>query len=161
MSARDVEIVTISDRPDLVPIVVEWLWTTFWQQLGYSRQETYDIIASGTSKLGPPQTFVLLVDGMPVGTASLVDQDLDEHPELTPWLADVFVVPEARGFGYVGHLIAAVEAACQDASIATIWLHTHTAERIYARAGWQAIEYFDRRGHRTALMQRHFLSAKM
>jgi GNAT superfamily N-acetyltransferase len=154
LTASEIYIVKIADRPDLVSLVAEWLWASFWQQLGYSYWETYDVIAAGTARLGPPQTFVLLIDDKPLGTASLAAQDLDERPELTPWLADVFVVPEARGFGYVSQLITAVEEVCREASITTLWLHTHTAERIYARLGWTTVEYFDRRGQRTALMQR-------
>lgn len=158
MIAPKLRVAKIADRPDLIPVVAEWLWASFWQQLGYSYRETEDVVASGIARLGAPQTFVLLVNGDPVGTASLAAQDLDERADLTPWLADVFVVPEARGFGYVSHLITAVEEACRDAAIATLWLHTHTAERIYARLGWTTVEYFDRRGHRSALMQRQLTS---
>jgi hypothetical protein len=47
-----------------------------------------------------PRTFILLADGEPVGTASLAAHDLDERPDLTPWLAGVFVDPHTRGQGY-------------------------------------------------------------
>jgi len=77
-------VVKIADRPDLIPVVAEWLWASFWQQLGYNYRETHDVIASGIARLGAPQTFVLLVDGDPVGTASLAAQDLDARPDLTP-----------------------------------------------------------------------------
>jgi GNAT superfamily N-acetyltransferase len=56
-----------------------------------------------------PRTLVLLVEDEPVGTASLAAHDLDERPDLTPWLTGVFVAPHARGQGYAAELIAAVE----------------------------------------------------
>ncbi|MCB8879603.1 GNAT family N-acetyltransferase [Acidisoma cellulosilytica] len=157
MPATPISILPISDRPDLIPLITDWLWTAFWQDLGQDRAQTRDYVASGVSASGPPQTFVLLVDGSPVGTATLAVHDLAERPDLTPWLADVFVLPEARGFGYVGHLMDAVETACRDAGIATLWLYTHTAERIYAKRGWETVAYFERGGQTNALMRRDLL----
>jgi N-acetylglutamate synthase-like GNAT family acetyltransferase len=97
---------------------------------------------------------VLLLDGKPAGMASLVAADLDQRPDLTPWLAGVYVVPEARGQGHVAHLIEAVENAGRAAGIATLWLYTRRSERVYERAGWRTVEYFDRREKRYALMRR-------
>jgi len=155
---RDKQIVRIADRPDLVPTVAGWLWHEWWRDAGETLQATRDAIAASVSCSGPPQTFVLLADEEPVGTASLVAHDLDERPDLTPWLAGVFVVPEARGRGYVVHLIRSVEDACVRAGIATVWLYTAGAERIYARAGWQTVEFVQRQCRRPAALMRRDLS---
>ena len=105
-----------------------------------------------------PQCFVLLRDGQPIGTASLASEDLDERPDLTPWLAGVYVIPAQRRQGYAAHLIAAMEAACRSASIPTLWLYTSTAERVYARAGWQHAGIIERRDKPpTTLMRRDFV----
>ncbi len=101
-----------------------------------------------------PRSFILLLDDVPVGTASLAASDLDTRPDLTPWLAGVFVVPMARGKGLVGHLIAAVEREARDQGFATFWLYTRTAEKIYRRLGWTTTEYFDRDDKQYALMRR-------
>jgi hypothetical protein len=106
----------------------------------------------------PPQTFVLLVDDRPIGTASLVSHDLDERPNLTPWLAGVFVIPEARGRGHVIHLIQAVEVACRFAGCGAVWLHTANAERVYARAGWHTVEAIQRQGRRPVTLMRRDLT---
>jgi GNAT superfamily N-acetyltransferase len=152
-------IVRIADRPDLVPTVAQWLWHEWWRDVGHTLEATRDAVAASVSPLGPPQTFVLLVDDEPVGTASLVAHDLEERPDLTPWLADVFVIPEARGRGHVIHLIQAVEAACRSAGIGTVWLYTAGAERVYARAGWRTVEAIQRQGRRpVTLMRRHLTS---
>jgi predicted GNAT family acetyltransferase len=104
-----------------------------------------------------PQSFVLLVDDEPVGTASITAHDLEERPDLTPWLAGVFVVPEARGQGYACQLVAAVEEEARRASISTLWLYTNTAERIYARVGWRTVETILHDGKPHALMRRDLL----
>jgi GNAT superfamily N-acetyltransferase len=101
-----------------------------------------------------PRTFVLLVDDRPVGTASLAEQDLEERPDLTPWLAGVFVEPESRGRGLAAELIAAVEGECRKMAIPMLWLYTRTAEKVYIRAGWRTVETVAHNGKPYALMRR-------
>ena len=60
---------------------------------------------------GPEETFVLLDQGRPVGTASLAHTDLAARPDLTPWLAEVLVEPGSRGRGDATALVRRVEPA--------------------------------------------------
>ena len=144
----ELRIVTVADRPDLVPTVADW----------FTREQIRQAIADAQRPSGMPQCFVLLNDEQPIGTASLVTADLDERPDLTPWLAGVYVVPAHRGRGHVAHLIAAVEAACRSTSILTLWLYTNTAERLYARAGWREVGIVERRGKRPVTLMRRDLA---
>ena len=77
------EIVRIAERPDLVPMVAQWLWDEWHLDAGDSFRVA-DAAAASVSPSGPPHTFVLLVDNRPVGTANEVLHDLDERPNLTP-----------------------------------------------------------------------------
>ena len=147
-------IVAIADRPDLIDVVTGWLWHEFWRHDGYSLAETRRAVAASTARSGPPQAFVLLARGQPVGTASLVIDDLDERPGLTPWLAGVFVLPEARGRGYAARLVEAVEAAARAASIGTAWLYTNTAAGLYSRLGWRPVEVVPRQGKPSVTVMR-------
>jgi GNAT superfamily N-acetyltransferase len=81
-----------------------------------------------------PRTFVLLRDDEPAGTASLAEQDLESRPDLSPWLAGVFVEPAARGQSLAGRLVAAVEDECRRMRIGSMSLYTRSAERVYSRA---------------------------
>lgn len=137
--------------------MAEWLHEAFYREGGFTYEQTLAEISRPTAAIGPTQYFVLLRDGEPIGTATLDDADLDERPDLTPWLANVVVTPAARGQGYVRTLIWAVEAACRAADMATLWLHTHTAERIYERAGWVAVEAVERAGKPEVTLMRRDL----
>jgi len=151
-------VTTIARRPDLLPVIADWLWREWWQRSGHSLEQTQAIYAAGCAEVGVPQTFVLLAGETPIGTASLARTDLEERPDLTPWLAGVFVVPEARGRGRVRHLLAAFDEACRAASIGTAWLYTSNAERVYLRGGWHIAETVQRQGKRpTTLMRRDFI----
>ncbi len=80
----------------------------------------------------PEETFVLFEGDIPVATASLARHDLDSRPDLTPWLAGVFVEPAFRQRGYAIVLVRYVEARAMVASVPTLWLNTWTAEPLYA-----------------------------
>ena len=150
----DTRIIGIADRPDLAPLLAGWLWEAFWRHDGHTLAEVEAVLAAGTIMRGPPQTFILLLDGVPSGTASLAAQDLDSRPDLTPWLAGVYVVPEARGQGLAQMLVGAVEDAARASGTRTLWLYTRRAERVYLRGGWQTVEYFQRHDAPHALMRR-------
>ena len=147
-------IVTNTERPDLVPVTARWRWEAFQQGQGRSLAEVTAAEAVGAASASLPRTFVLLVDGEPVGMASLAAHDLDTRPDLTPWLAGVFVAPHARGRGHAVRLVAAVEAEAVARGIPTLWLYTRSAEGLYARIGWRTVEMVSYREKVYALMQR-------
>ena len=149
------QLVTIVERPDLAAIIAPWLWDEFWRDDSYSLQQVHERVAGSVARYGPPQCFVLLDNGAAIGTAGLAFQDLDERPDLSPWLAGVFVVPEARNRGHGTRLVATVEAACRSAGIDSLWLYTGTAERLYARIGWREVGIVERQDKPpVTLMQR-------
>ncbi|MDJ0386773.1 GNAT family N-acetyltransferase [Roseomonas sp. E05] len=149
-----IEITTIAERPDLAPLVAGWLWEAFWREAGHGLAETRAAVEASVARSGPPQAFVLLAGGEPVATASLVAGDLAAFPELTPWLAGLFVLPAVRGQGHARRLIARVEAAARQAGSAAIWLYTGDAEGLYARAGWDVVERLPHGAGTLALMRR-------
>jgi hypothetical protein len=44
-------------------LFADWLWHEWWQDAGDSPEAIHNAIAASVSLSGPPQTFVLLVDG--------------------------------------------------------------------------------------------------
>ncbi|OAS21770.1 GNAT family N-acetyltransferase [Methylobacterium platani] len=152
-------IVTTTDRPDLAPLTARWRWEAFARGQGRSLAEVTASEAATAAGPGPmPRTCVLLVDGAPVGMASLAARDLDPRPDLTPWLAGVYVAPEARGRGHAVRLVAAVEAQAAALGVATLWLYTRSAEGLYARIGWRTVEAFPYRERMYALMRRDLVA---
>jgi len=146
--------VTTSAQPDLVPQVVDWLREEFWHAGSPSREQ--QIAAMLAQPDQSEETFVLVVDNVPVGTASLVNHDLSSRPDLTPWLASVLVLPPFRGKGYSAALVRRVEEAAI-LSTTTLWLYTWSAEPVYAKLGWQRVgpSRDEARGIDVVLMKRN------
>ncbi|WP_158922270.1 GNAT family N-acetyltransferase [Acidisphaera sp. S103] len=146
-------IVTISDRPDLAPLVARWRVEAFFNHPGgYTVEEMTALILEPPR--GPKETFVLFDHGRPAGTAALIRSDLDSRPDLTPWLAGLFVEPAFRRRGHATQLIRKVEAFARASAVPVLWLYTSTAETLYARLGWQRVGTEDERGEQVVLMRR-------
>ncbi|MBR0645587.1 GNAT family N-acetyltransferase [Plastoroseomonas hellenica] len=146
-------ILTVSERPDLAPIVARWRVEAFFDYPGGWTVETMTAAILAPPD-GPEETFVLFDQDRPVGTAGLVREDLETRPDLTPWLAAVFVEPACRGRGYASALVRQVEAFARAASVPVLWLYTRAAEPLYARLGWQRVGLERDGNHDVVLMRR-------
>ena len=143
----------VSERPELAPVVAQWRVDTFFQEPGgYTVEEMTALILA--PPIGPEETFVLFDHDQPVGTAGLVHADLDTRPDLTPWLAGVFVQPAFRGRGYATALVKRAEAFAAAAFVPVLWLYTLTAEPFYERLGWRRAGIERENGHAVVLMKR-------
>ncbi len=131
-------IVAVSGEPELAPVVARWLVGEFFDYPGGMTVPamTHMIL---TPRQPFAECFVLLEDGEPAGTASLATEDLEARPDLTPWLAGVFVRPQSRGRGYARALVRAVEGHARGHGISTLWLYTGGAAPLYAGLGWRAM----------------------
>jgi GNAT superfamily N-acetyltransferase len=149
-----VTVVSTYDRPDLVPAVAQLCWEEFWRDRGRTMEEAIALVGTTVTPFQLPRTFVALEEDVAVGTASLVARDLEERPDLTPWIAAVVVAPHARGRGHASALVRAVEEEALGRGVSALWLYTRSAETLYARLGWRTIEAVEHRGKVYALMRR-------
>src|SRR5204863_6489616 len=87
----------LADRPEFIPTLARW----HFQEWAYLRSG--DSVEARITRLQGycargeiPFTVVAVSDGELLGSASLVNHDMDDRPELSPWLAGVFVRPACR-----------------------------------------------------------------
>ena len=135
-----IEVVHLTDRPDLAALAARWTWDAYWRDAGYTLDDVHARISAGTARSGTPQTFFALVDDTPAATASFSATDMPERPELTPWLAGVYTDPAFRGHGLATLLVRRVERAARDAGHSQMWLYTRKAEGLYRTLGWVTVE---------------------
>lgn len=139
----------LADHPDLVPILAEWHHRQ-WSYLAHAatlNQRIARLRQHGRGAL--PTSFVALLDGAPVGSAALVDNDMTDQSALTPWLANVYVVPEARRHGIGAALVRRAAQEAYALGYHDLYLYTEDQTHFYAQLGWQTV---DRRRYRGYLM---------
>ena len=143
----------LADHPEHVETLARWHceedgrlgdreWLDFW-----SRQ-----LRSECGRARIPVAFVALDGDAPVGHVSLVEHNMDSHPELSPWLAGTLVHPAHRGKGIGTELVRhAVERAAV-LGVVRLFLYTERARRLYENLGWTHLHDETYEGERVAVM---------
>jgi GNAT superfamily N-acetyltransferase len=116
-------------------MVAKWIYDTFPHEFETTTFEEWLAVMNHPERV----TFVALENGRAIGTASLDFEDLPPKPDLTPWLASVYVLPDYRSQGIGEKLIAAVEREAVDKGFKHIYLHTSNRADFYAKRGWQIL----------------------
>ena len=75
-----------------------------------------------------------------LGGALLIDSDMKARPELTPWLAGVYVKVEERGRGIASRLVKRIVEEAEALGVPELYLYTDAAQSLYARLGWEVVE---------------------
>lgn len=148
-----IEILWLNERMLHCAELAQWIHAQFpyefrEQALGNWQAE----LASGQLD-GSWQSLIAVEGEHLLGSASLARDDLPSRPELSPWLACVYVRPECRGQGLAERLIEAICARARDLGHDRLYLHTHDRADYYARRGWQALEDFQAYGKSHRLME--------
>ncbi|WP_017446023.1 GNAT family N-acetyltransferase [Gayadomonas joobiniege] len=83
-----------------------------------------------------PSTWVCLLNEFPIGSASLIVNDMDSHPELSPWLASVYVHPQYRNQGIGSTLVKHLMVQAKRRGLTDLYLFTPDAEAFYLKLDW-------------------------
>ena len=154
-----ITIETLSDRPDLIDLTTRWAWNEWGLKSGRSLASDLERAQALVDAAGFEKTFILLEDDIPAAMASLVRADLDERPDLTPWLAGVYVNPPYRGRGHAVRVVSQVEQAAIAEAVGALWLYTSTAPGLYRKLGWNDHEQIDRPSGRSIIMHKSLTAA--
>ena len=86
-----------------------------------------------------PSTLVGTCGGELVGSAALVNCDMDSHPELSPWLASVYVDARWRQRGIGRELVYAVMSLARSGGYKQLYLFTDDQHGFYEQLGWSEL----------------------
>lgn len=135
-------LVWLVHHPQHSDIFAAWIHRQFHYE--YAEQPLPDWqreFAAGQTN-GDWKCLIALDGDQLLGGAALAKADLAHRPELGPWLACVFVSPEARGQGLAERLIAGICEEAKANGVARIYLHTQDQSAYYAKRGWEVLEGF-------------------
>ena len=151
----------LGDRPEFIPPLARW----HYQEWAYLRPG--DSVEARVARLEGwcgrgeiPLTLVATSDGELLGSASLVEHDMDNRPELSPWLAGVFVRPERRRQGIGAALVRRIMEEAKALEISKLYLYTVNSTSFYVDLGWSLMEHAVYRGKEVSIMSYSSTTAK-
>jgi GNAT superfamily N-acetyltransferase len=155
----------LADYPEYVSTVAAWVHGQ-WGHLVPARTlaQVEAKFRTHLNRARAPLTLLALQEDAargsrtPAGTASIYLQDMATRPELTPWMAAVYVAPEFRGQGIGSQLVQAIEAQARTLGIARLYLYTPDQEHLYARLGWVTQEHTTHYGEAVVIMTRELIA---
>jgi len=146
------QVLDLKDAPRYIQRLAEWHHHE-WASLNPDRTLAQRIayMQSYLSNELVPSTFIAKGNGL-MGSAAIVANDMETKPELTPWLASVFVAPECRNQGIGSRLVTHVMQQARAAAISRLFLFTPDRVSFYRRLGWQILNEENYRGHNVTVM---------
>lgn len=123
--------------PQHASCVTEWLWRAFgadalpWAFFA-------SIVEHSQTQGALPITFVAVEGERLLGTVGLWRCDLISRQDLYPWMAALYVAPEARGQGLAGKLQQHVIGYARAQGYTELFLYSACRD-FYERFGWQYI----------------------
>ncbi|SFS77500.1 GNAT family N-acetyltransferase [Paenibacillus sp. BC26] len=88
-----------------------------------------------------PLALVAIEDSLPVGSVSLIENELYSHSHLSPWVATLFVSSHYRGKGIGLRLMQEIElVASKSLGFKRLFLYTDSAAEYYRKINWQVVE---------------------
>ena len=100
----------LRDRPEFADTLADRAWHPWWTESGMTLAEYRSHLDSMLAGQGIPLGFVAHDGERYVGSALLIDSDLEARPQLTPWIAALWVEPQHRRQGVAASLIDAARA---------------------------------------------------
>ncbi|HEY5129424.1 MAG TPA: GNAT family N-acetyltransferase [Bradyrhizobium sp.] len=135
---------TISDLrqcPEFFDIVAERIWQAWWKADGHPLDYISGRLSENLSDTPIPFALVAHDGDSFLGTTSVIAADLAERPQLTPWVAAVWVDPAARRRGVGAALVDRAVRDCFALGVGRAYLCARPQRSgFYQALGWSAIE---------------------
>ena len=154
----DLHLTLLADHPEDLPAVARWQYGE-WGYLdeGDSVARREERLRGHLHRDRLPLTVVARLDagsgGRLVGSADLVETELPEHVDLSPWLSAVYVDEAHRGQGVGTALTRFATDKAAELGHRPLYLCTWNRRGFYERLGWEVVRSFRSRGAEVFVMR--------
>jgi GNAT superfamily N-acetyltransferase len=107
VNANDYVVSNLRQRPQFADTIADRGWNAWWVESGAPLPDYRAHLDPMVQGAGIPSGFVAHTGTRYLGSSLLIECDHDLRPNLTPWIAALWVEPEARRSGIARDLITA------------------------------------------------------
>jgi GNAT superfamily N-acetyltransferase len=131
----------LRQRPEFFDTVADRIWRASWKEIGYPLGYITGRLNENLNAEPLPIALVAHKGTEFLGTASVIASDLEQRPQLTPWVAALWVEPHVRSRGVGAALVRRAARDCFALGHARVYLCARPAlTGFYQRLGWIPIE---------------------
>lgn len=153
------KLISLVDSQQHLPQLARWFHAE-WAYLhpGHTLQDRIQELSTYLRRDLLPECYVMEdAKGNLIGSASIVNCDMDTREDLFPWLASVYVDPLRRKEGLGSKIVTATIKKAHDMGFEKLFLFTPNQAPWYAKMGWQTLERTNYHGAPVTLMSlRHY-----
>lgn len=132
------EIVYLCDYPAFVPGLAQAHVDAFGALLpDWTVEQALDELKTHDRRRAIPTTLIAIEAGAWLGSVSLLQNDHDDIRQYSPWLASLYVKPEARCRGAGRALVTRCVQEAAELEVDRLYLYCTDAVDYYRALGWQ------------------------
>ena len=128
-------------RPEFLGDAADRVWNAWWRQNGHELDFIKGLFEENLTAETTPVALIAHDGAEFLGTASLIDSDMEARPQYTPWVAALWVDEKQRSFGIGSALIKAAIEKAREQGFAEVYLCAEADKHdYYAARDWVLIE---------------------
>jgi GNAT superfamily N-acetyltransferase len=137
----NLEFCQLAERPEHLETVGRWIYHEWWEKPGSTVEVVLEKLRQHNQLDRIPFTVLALLEGQLVGSCCVIERDCSQRPDLTPWIAAVYVKEEFRNRAIASKMLQwtfdRMLKIGEDHAYLTCSLE---GEKLYGRNGWKLVE---------------------
>ncbi len=149
------EIEYLADHKNVIPTLANWSYNE-WSNLHPERtlSDVEQLMLERSNKEKIPLCLVAFENDKAIGMIALKTNDLGSRPNLSPWLAGLYVDTKHRKKGVGKKLVFAIEDKAARLGVSKLFLYTPDSEEFYSKLNWVVRERTEWQGHSVSVMEK-------
>jgi N-acetylglutamate synthase-like GNAT family acetyltransferase len=130
----------LANQQQHIPALAQWQQSQ-WSDISphLTTQKRIDFMRSHPAMANIPTTCIALLNNELMGSASLVENDMEDYADYGPWLASVYVTHKHRKKGAATALVEEIIMQAKLLNYDRLFLFTADQHDFYALRGWKSL----------------------
>lgn len=138
---HDILYTDLRQQPHFAETIADRIWRAWWQPSGHGFETVLQHLREFLVAETMPLCVVAYAGETYVGSALVIDNDLSERPDFSPWVAALWVEPEFRNFGVGSEVLRRAGREAFGLGFESVYLCALPPKApFYAARGWTLIE---------------------